>query len=209
MHEFYDEWRYGGSLIEDVSPRREALNIMLSMPRGTDPLAVQRAAREFARSEFPDQKYMMVLHDHQANPHVHLSVRVESKSGRRLNPHKADLHRWRECFAEKLRDLGVEAEATRQATRGVARNYDSIWRVKAKQAGRQAIDRPSIKAGPAALSSRLSAAASWRHIASALSESALAGDLGLAAAINQHAAQIERTLSREGSINVERDVRGR
>jgi hypothetical protein len=28
----------------------------------------------------------MVLHDHQANPHVHLSVRAESKNGRRLNP---------------------------------------------------------------------------------------------------------------------------
>jgi hypothetical protein len=33
--------------------------------------------------------------------------------GKRLNPRKADLHRWRETFAEKLRAWGVEAEATR------------------------------------------------------------------------------------------------
>jgi hypothetical protein len=76
---------------------------MLSMPRGTDPLIVQRAAREFARIEFADHRYVMVLHTHQGNPHVHLSVKAESKHGRRLNPRKADLHRWRETFAERLR----------------------------------------------------------------------------------------------------------
>lgn len=43
---------------------------MLSMPRGTDPLAVPRAAREFAKVELADHKYVMVLHDHQANPRV-------------------------------------------------------------------------------------------------------------------------------------------
>ena len=56
--------------------------------------------------------------------------------GKRLNLRKADLHRWRETFAEKLRGWGVEAEATRQATRGATRRLDPIWRVKAKQEGR-------------------------------------------------------------------------
>ena len=55
----------------------------------------------------------MVLHDHQANPHVHLSVKAESKHGQRLNPRKADLHRWRETFAERLQEWGIDAEATR------------------------------------------------------------------------------------------------
>jgi hypothetical protein len=66
---------------------------MLSMPAGTDPLIVQKAAREFAKIEFADHRYVMVLHTHQANPHVHLSVKAESKHGQRLNPRKADLHR--------------------------------------------------------------------------------------------------------------------
>lgn len=60
----------------------------------------------------------MVLHEHQENPQVHLSVRAESMSGKRANPRKADLHRWRETFAGQLRGWGVEAEATREATRG-------------------------------------------------------------------------------------------
>jgi hypothetical protein len=55
--------------------------------------ARQRAAREFAQIELAGHTYVMVLHDHQANPHVHISVRAEAKHGKRLNPRKADLHR--------------------------------------------------------------------------------------------------------------------
>ena len=106
LRDLAEQWRYGGSLIAETSARREAFNIMLSMPRGTDPLIVQRAAREFAKAEFADHRYVMVLHDHQANPHVHLSVRAESRHGKRLNPRKADLQRWRETFAEKAARLG-------------------------------------------------------------------------------------------------------
>ena len=43
------QWRYGGAHIDDVGHRREALNVMLSMPKGTDPLILQKAAREFAK----------------------------------------------------------------------------------------------------------------------------------------------------------------
>jgi len=52
---------------------------------------------------------------------VHISVRAEGRDGKRLNPRKEALHRWRETFAEKLRDRGIEAEASSQATRGVSR----------------------------------------------------------------------------------------
>ena len=134
VRELAEDWRFGGTLIDDIGDRREAFNIMLSMPRGSaDPLIVLHAAREFARAELAGHKYIMVLHDHQANPHVHISVRAESKQGRRLNPRKADLQRWRETFADRLRGWGVDAEATRQATRGLNRNYDPLWRIKARR----------------------------------------------------------------------------
>ncbi|MEO8924718.1 MAG: hypothetical protein ABI330_18150 [Caldimonas sp.] len=106
------------------------------MPSGTDPLIVQRAAREFAKAELGEHRYVMVLHDHQANPHVHLSVRAESKHGKRLNPRKADLQWWRETFAEKLRGWGIDAEASRQRTRGQVRHYEPLWRIKAGEEGR-------------------------------------------------------------------------
>ena len=130
LHDLGEQWRYGGSFIDETSHRREAFNIMLSMKSGIDPSIVQRAAREFAQAELAGHRYVMVLHDHQANPHVHISVRAESREGKRLSPRKADLQRWRETFAEKLRGWGIDAEATRQRTRGESRNYEPIWRIK-------------------------------------------------------------------------------
>lgn len=186
LRDLADEWRLGGSLIPDdaeLGHRREAFNIMLSMPRGTDPLTVQRAAREFAQVELSDHKYVMVLHDHQANPHVHISVRAESRHGKRLNPRKGDLHRWRETFAEKLRGYGVEAEATRQATRGRSRNFDPLWRVKAREDGRLRTNRPGTKSGGRAVAARAEAVEAWRQLGQALAKSESLEDRKLADAI--------------------------
>jgi hypothetical protein len=183
VHELGEDWRYGGSLIGDEGYRREAFNIMLSMPRGTDPLIVQKAAREFAQTELADHKYVMVLHDHQANPHVHISVRAESRHGKRLNPRKADLQRWRETFAEKLRGYGVEAEATRQATRGRNTSYPDLWRLKANEGGRLRKVRPVSNSGAKARTSREEAIKGWLHIGQALATSPDARDIKLAASI--------------------------
>ena len=186
LRDLADEWRFGGSLIpDDAEPghRREAYNIMLSMPRGTDPLTVQRAAREFAQVELVDHKYVMVLHDHQANPHVHISARAESRHSKRLGPRKADLHRWRETFAEKLRGYGVEAEATRQATRGRSRNYDPLWRVKAREDGRLRTTRPGAKIGGRAIATRAEAVEAWRQLGQALAMSGDVADRNLAKSI--------------------------
>jgi len=210
LHELADDWRFGGSLIEDASDRREAFNIMLSMPRGTDPATVQWAAREFAKIELADHKYVMVLHDHQANPHVHISVRAESKHGRRLNPRKTDLHRWRETFAEKLRERGIEAEATRQATRGATRNHPELWRVKAAEDGRLMKPHSAHRAGLTVIASRAEARQAWKSIAAALARSSDAGDRKLAASIERfaHEPSAEReSAGRVASTRVEAPAR--
>ena len=184
VQELAEEWRYAGSLIPEVSDRREAFNIMLSMPRGVDALTVQRAAREFAELELADHKYVMVLHEHQANPHVHLSVRAESRNGKRLNPRKADFLRWREVFAERLRGWGIEAEATRRATRGVVRRYEPIWRVKARAEHRLRVETSPHRAAPALRGKRLEAVHAWARIGRALASSGNAEDVRLARSIS-------------------------
>ena len=183
VHDLVEQWSYGGSFIEEVSPRREAFNIMLSMPQGTNAQIVRQAAREFAQVELKDHSYVMVLHEHQANPHVHLTVRAESRFGARLNPRKADLHRWRETFAEKLRGWGVEAEATRQATRGANRKSDPLWRVKAREDGRLLRDDSSGKSGDHYRLSRGGAMEAWMRMAQALGASDRPEDRGLAVEI--------------------------
>jgi hypothetical protein len=192
IREVLDEWRFGGSLIDAESPRREAFNLILSMPRGTDPLTVQRAAREFAQAEFSDHKYAMVLHDHQANPHVHLSVRAESKRGKRLNPRKTDLHRWREVFAEKLRGWGIDAEATRQPTRGVSRSYPKLWQVKAAEDGRRNRVRPRLRSGEGAARNRTDAQTAWNSLREALLDSPDSADRKLAGEIARFLERLDR-----------------
>ena len=167
LHDLVEQWRYGGAPIDEVGHRREAFHIMLSMPCGTDPQIVLKAAREFARDELLGHRYVMVLHDHQANPHVHLSVKAASMLGDRLNPRKADLHRWRETFAEKLRERGVEAEREQKA-----RDEDRLRETKAGN-----------KTGQVARLSRSAAIEAWGRIADALASSEVADDRKLAAQI--------------------------
>jgi hypothetical protein len=198
LRELADDWRFGGSLIEATSERREAFNVMLSMPRGSDPLSVVWAARQFAQVELADHKYLMVLHDHQANPHVHISVRAESKHGRRLNPRKGDLHRWRETFAQKLRERGIDAEATRQATRGSSRNHDPLWRSKAQEDGRlRTSSRVAVKSGARARATRADALEAWRQLGRALGASSNGGDRKLARSIEGY---VKRFGVADGSV---------
>lgn len=114
------EWEHGGTPIPAQSRARDAFHLVLSMPQGTDPLGVQRAARDFAKREFPNHQYAMVLHTFatdpdphpSVHPHVHLTVKAVSFEGTRLNPRKPDLQRWREGFAEALREHGIDATTT-------------------------------------------------------------------------------------------------
>ncbi|MGH8147147.1 MAG: relaxase/mobilization nuclease domain-containing protein [Rhodanobacteraceae bacterium] len=107
---------------------RDTINLILSMPPGTDPEAVAEAARAFAQKTFGGEyDYLIAHHNHDSdpkrpeNPHAHLTVKTRGRDGQRLNPHKEDLQAWREEFAQQLRLRNVKAEATPRRARGVVR----------------------------------------------------------------------------------------
>lgn len=104
--------------IPEKSRKREAINLVLSMPPGTNPKAVKSAAREFACDQFNGHQYAFVQHLDEKHPHVHLCVMIKNEFGRRMDPRKADLFEWRLRFAEKMREQGVECAATRRVHRG-------------------------------------------------------------------------------------------
>lgn len=121
-----EDWQMSGTPISDEESKyKQAFNIVLSMPQGTNEKGVYEAAKEFAGEHFKDHKYMMVQHtftndpskDPSENPHVHIVVKAVSEKGDRLNIRKADLQEWRESFAEKLRSRGIEANATKRIAR--------------------------------------------------------------------------------------------
>jgi len=126
MKDLKEIWRYGGpEEIGATSDRRDTLNIVFSMPAHTDEVSLKRAVRAFAKEEFDGHQYVFAYHTQAtdpdpnppAHPHVHLSVKVHGQDGRRLNPRKADLQRWREDFAASLRAHGIEANATSRLAR--------------------------------------------------------------------------------------------
>ncbi|HBP32129.1 MAG TPA: traS protein [Advenella kashmirensis] len=104
--------------VPEKSRKREAINLVLSMPPGTNAEAVKAAAREFAHDQFGEHQYAFVQHLDEKHPHVHLCVMMKNEFGRRMDPRKSDLFEWRLRFAEKLREQGVECAATRRVHRG-------------------------------------------------------------------------------------------
>jgi hypothetical protein len=92
-----------------------SINIILSMPAGTDAVAVKDSARAFAIETFGyNHDYVFVQHLDDKHPHVHLTVQSLGHDGRRLNPRKAG----------ELRLRGIAAEATPRRTRGRIRKAD-------------------------------------------------------------------------------------
>lgn len=138
VRDLRDTWRDGRHVIpSDQGTKRETFNIVLSMPPGTDRLGVHNAVRDFAREEFGGKfDYVFVSHDDTDHPHAHLAVKAQGYDARRLNPRKADLQRWRRSFAEKLRERGIEANATMRRTRGVTKNSRKKSVIEAEKAGR-------------------------------------------------------------------------
>jgi type IV secretory pathway VirD2 relaxase len=126
LKDLQQQWEDDAGL--DDKRRRDgslSINIILSMPAGTDAIAVKDSARAFAIETFGyNHDYVFVQHLDDKHPHVHLTVRSLGHDGKRLNPRKADLQAWRERFAGELRLRGIAAEATPRRTRGRVRKAD-------------------------------------------------------------------------------------
>lgn len=119
----------------DRRPPKLVHKVLFSMPPGTPPKKVLEAAKNFAREEFAlKYRYALVLHTDEPHPHVHMVVKAVSEQGGRLNIRKGTLREWRGEFARLLRELGVAANATERAVRGVVRTHqkDGIYRAAAR-----------------------------------------------------------------------------
>jgi hypothetical protein len=185
-----DEWRVAGAYISEYSPRREAFNIIFSMPAGTPPEVVRAATADVARELFDGHKYVFVLHEDQGAPHVHLSVRADRYDGVRLSPRKADLDRWRAVFARNLQDLGVNAVASRQPVRAANQNYRKLWEVRAAGRGQPNRQRPAQRTSARALAVRADAMKAWEQIAVALAGSKDPEDVRLAVDAVRYLAEV-------------------
>lgn len=123
--------------------QRDTLHLVFAAPDFVKPEDVKSATRATLKELFPDRRYLFVLHeketDPKANPskypHVHADVEFVDKQGNnRIQARKADLYNYREVYAEKLRELGYEAEATPRMARGLERKWHLPRGMKQMQA---------------------------------------------------------------------------
>ncbi len=148
------------------------------MVPGTPPNKVFMSVQKFAREEFGiKHRYTMALHVDEPHPHVHVVVKAQSEDGERLYIRKPTLRRWREQFAANLRELGVAANATERAVRGVpaTRKRDEIYRAAERGDSTFMRDRmrrtlQDIDKGKATiLSTRERVVDGWRRVGKSLS----------------------------------------
>jgi hypothetical protein len=99
---------------------REAVHIVFSMPRGSDPEALRRAVRTVLTQQFAGHRAVFSIHEDRQHPHAHTVIHMRGPA-KKLELRKSDLHRLREVFAEAAREQGVMLAASPRAARGVCR----------------------------------------------------------------------------------------
>jgi hypothetical protein len=98
--------------------QRVSMNLMLSMPAGTDTGAFELAVRDFLNDQFQAHDRLFTFHDDRDHYHAHVVIGLQGTDGRWLNPRKHDLLAWRERFAASLERHGIPAEALPAYSRG-------------------------------------------------------------------------------------------
>jgi type IV secretion system T-DNA border endonuclease VirD2 len=124
-----------------------AVSMVFSMPEGTDAETVKQSVRETAERMLGDNHdFLMALHTDTPRPHVHMTVEAEGMDGKRFDPRREDLFKFREAFAEALRSRGIECEATPRWTRGQGRAGTSMALAQMREKIRRGVSRQPTEA---------------------------------------------------------------
>ena len=179
--------------------RREALNMILSMPHGINREQVKAAARATVKELFGDNHlYAMVHHEDTDHQHTHVAVKMAGHDGKRLNPKKADLENWRLVFAKHLNSRGIDAVATRRRVRLQRKKGESQAVRQIKDRGEEPIRELTSKTQEAhklrALENEKTASHAYSEMAKALATSDQPEDRqlakGLQGYLQEHGVQV-------------------
>jgi type IV secretory pathway VirD2 relaxase len=161
VRELASTWRHGDSGVWQKNSK-DTVNLVLSMPPGTDRDRLKDAVRDFAARTFAaDREYVFVRHDDTKHPHCHLTLKAVGHDGRRLNPRKADLQAWREGFAQALREHGVAAEASPRRARGVTQKAKRQVVLHAEQRKASMVARKRVDEAARRLAGKDATARPW------------------------------------------------
>ena len=96
--------------------RREVLNFIFSMKEHhtTPKDKLMEAVIKSVKEKYPDNPACFSFHGDTDNPHIHCDLKIQDINGKRIDVKIADLQKLRKDYAKNLRDLGIEAYATRK-----------------------------------------------------------------------------------------------
>lgn len=96
--------------------RNEVMNFVFSMKEhNTTPKdKLMEAVIKSVKEKYPDNPACFSFHGDTDNPHIHCDLRLESIHGERIYFKHKDRDDLRRDYAKNLRDLGIEAHATRR-----------------------------------------------------------------------------------------------
>lgn len=94
-----------------LKEKRETLNMVFSMKdyANASTNQIRTAAIETIKQKYPNNHFVIAMHNDTDNPHCHLSLRIVDCFGKRIQPKKKDLDDLRKNFALELNKLGVSA----------------------------------------------------------------------------------------------------
>jgi type IV secretion system T-DNA border endonuclease VirD2 len=202
-------------------PTVSSVSMIFSMPEGTDPDKVLGAVRALAHSELSDNHdFVLALHTDTPRPHVHLTVQAEGLDRTRFNPRPVQLNRFRERFAQALRERGVAAEATPRRARGhgVAGSSMALVKLRARlrsEGSRQLSDADwrtneqaiAVARGQEALPPFIAVGTRrWREIRVAYGQTAVALDATGNADDRELAADVRGFLDKHDKMNATPEV---
>lgn len=211
VKDLFDSWDLDAG--DGQGKKRQAFNIVLSMPTGTDSNGLFKAVQNFAREEFFGQhQYLMVLHTPETDPHknapphphVHLVVKAEGFDSKRLYIRKSTLEHWRTALAERLREQGIEANATPRDLRGQTRKSKKPGVYFAEKRGTSTVLKSKFEEARYELQQREQVPKPWevaivnrrrvtvRRLLGAADELRKGGDEAMAMAIERFAKEMPR-----------------
>ena len=104
---------------EHLREKREVMHFAFSMKEHeTTPVAkLLRSVMKTVKEKYPNNASYFVFHGDTDNPHIHCDLKIAGNDGKRIDVRKADLFQLRKDFAQNLRDLGIDATATKKYER--------------------------------------------------------------------------------------------
>lgn len=100
---------------EIIKTKRETYNIVFSMKdfKNCPPEKLKSAAYKTIKTLYPNNYFVLALHTDTDNPHCHICLKVSNNYFKKLDIKKSDLFRMRENFASNLKELNIDASATK------------------------------------------------------------------------------------------------